>query len=188
MKTFAYLGRLAAGLFLCVALAGSANAAVRYEFAFFDLGHNIPEIDLTDFGLVLEAPDYITVSGVNPLVGDPLPTSLGYDVLNVGTNKFGWFLFSNVGGFVGEAGAVFSPTTFLFRPTAFVPDFIRAPGVYEGAVQGSAAGLFHGGARLTVTDTLAVPEPGTWAIMVLGLGGAGMMLRRRGVIARRYTA
>jgi hypothetical protein len=31
----------------------------------------------------------------------------------------------------------------------------------------------------------AVPEPATWGLMILGFGGAGMLLRRRAVIARR---
>lgn len=31
--------------------------------------------------------------------------------------------------------------------------------------------------------TTSVPEPATWALMILGFGGAGVMLRRRGAIA-----
>ena len=32
-------------------------------------------------------------------------------------------------------------------------------------------------------NVVAVPEPGTWALMILGFGGAGAMLRRRRVVA-----
>jgi PEP-CTERM motif len=44
-----------------------------------------------------------------------------------------------------------------------------------------------GNFRLTSTDqttalpTTAVPEPGMWALMIVGFGGVGAMLRRRGV-------
>jgi hypothetical protein len=32
----------------------------------------------------------------------------------------------------------------------------------------------------TINPLGGVPEPGTWALMILGFGGAGAMLRRRG--------
>lgn len=173
--TFRHLGRLAAGLLLSVTLASSANAKVRYAFDFFDLSNS-----LADFSLVLETPDYLTVTGMTPLAGDPLPTSLGYTVRNAGTNKFGAFAFSNAGGRLTEGGGIgFSDTTFSFGPAVFITDYIRTPGVLAGEVYGNSGGTFFGSARLTVTDTLAVPEPATWAVMILGFGAAGVMLRRR---------
>jgi hypothetical protein len=36
---------------------------------------------------------------------------------------------------------------------------------------------------LTVTRTAAVPEPATWALMILGMGAAGATLRRRRTVA-----
>ncbi len=178
--TLRYLGRLAAGLLLSVTLAGSANATVRYAFDFFDLfSFDGPSRSFADFSLVLETPDYITVTGMSPLAGDPLPTSLGYSVQNAGTNKIGGFGFSNAGGSIADGSAVYSSTTFVFMPNTFSTDYIRTPGVFAGTVFGSSSGFFSGKARLTVTDTLAVPEPATWAVMILGLGVAGVMLRRR---------
>jgi hypothetical protein len=42
----------------------------------------------------------------------------------------------------------------------------------------SANGRFFGGS-LTVDSPSAAPEPGAWALMILGFGGAGAALRRR---------
>lgn len=39
------------------------------------------------------------------------------------------------------------------------------------------------GALLGSAATAAVPEPGTWALMILGFGGAGVALRRRRTVA-----
>ncbi len=179
--SFRHLGRLAAGLLLSVTLAGSANAAVRYTFDFFNLEPYLVGFGaFDDFSLTLEVPDYITVTGMNPLGGDPLPTSLGYSVWNAGMNRFGEFAFSETGGSMSDSGATFSNTLFDFLPSTASTNYIRAPGVFAGLVFGnSPKGAFRGNAQLTVTDTLAVPEPGTWAVMILGFGVVGLMLRRR---------
>ena len=179
--TFRHLGRLAAGLLLSMTLVGSANAKVRYAFEFFDLS-----LSLADFSLVLETPDYLTVTGLSPLAGDPLPTSLGYGVRNAGTNKHGRFVFSNAGGFIADQMTGSSNTTFTYTPDVTFTDYIRIPGVVAGSVSGnSSGGFFFGTARLTVNETLAVPEPATWAVMILGFGAAGVMLRRRRVATER---
>jgi hypothetical protein len=47
----------------------------------------------------------------------------------------------------------------------------------QGAIQ-KVAQIRIGGAERVVIDT-PVPEPGTWALMIIGFGGAGAMLRQR---------
>jgi hypothetical protein len=50
-----------------------------------------------------------------------------------------------------------------------------APGNFSFSTQGGNVTTFSA----TTTATTAVPEPVTWALMLLGFGGMGMALRRR---------
>jgi len=61
----------------------------------------------------------------------------------------------------------------------------------QGLATGSYALIFQGltadrdeTAFIDNVSAVGVPEPATWALMILGFGGAGMMLRRRRVAAR----
>jgi len=62
-------------------------------------------------------------------------------------------------------------------------DFIRTYDVALGA--SDVAGLYNAGAPVRVDGVGAVPEPATWAMMILGLGGVGaaMRARRRALVA-----
>lgn len=81
--------------------------------------------------------------------GDPLLT---YLTIKQGTDDYA--LFYNSGGFIGG-------TTYTFDLDEYF----------------SAADFSH----FTVYDsnTPAVPEPGTWAMMLMGFGAAGYAMRRR---------
>ena len=62
-------------------------------------------------------------------------------------------------------------TTLYMAPTQL------AAGNYRVTVNGTGPG--NGSYTGNVTITPAVPEPGTWAMMLLGFGATGMMMRRR---------
>lgn len=162
-----------------LAAASPATAAIVYRFDFYEMIQFEPLQPVPDFSLTIEKPDYLTVTGLNPLPS-PLATPLGYDVATFGTNIHKWFLFANTGGFLSDDSAFFSVTTFLFEPLTApgaATGYITAPGVrgiLSGNVEGS--GVF-GNATLTVADT-AVPEPSSWALMIAGFGLAGAGLRR----------
>jgi len=67
---------------------------------------------------------------------------------------------------------------FSFIPTTNVPSF-RAFDA-NGAANGDAFVTFHVSVDGNpLSFALPTPEPGTWAMMVLGFGGAGAVLRRR---------
>ena len=173
------LGALAA-LAGSLCLAQPAAASILYDFSFTKLSDG-----QADFALHYVAPDYITVTGLGPVAAQS--TSLGYDVLNFGTNKLGIFLFSNTGGFITDSGVGYSDTTFSFDPSILAAAYLTAPGVYAGTVSGNVGPILHtfgGSAQLTITDTATsggggVPEPATWALMLTGFGLVGATLRRR---------
>ncbi len=54
-----------------------------------------------------------------------------------------------------------------------------APGLHSIFVNGSVAGTSGDGAYSGVLNVAPVPEPGTWAMMLLGFGATGYAMRRR---------
>lgn len=69
------------------------------------------------------------------------------------------------GGFGGGMSA-FAPGAAVSDDARFGPPRINVPGPEQQAVDLDVA-------------VSAAPEPGAWALMILGFGGAGVMLRRR---------
>lgn len=167
------------------AAASPAAAAIVYRFDFYDLTQFVPLGPVPDFSLTIERPDYLSVSGLNPLPS-PLATPLGYDVTTFGTNIYRLFLFAETGGSLSDDVANYSETTFGFEPfgaPGSATGYITAPGVYQGILYGNVVGSgVFGKATLTVTDT-GVPEPSAWALMIAGFGLAGAALR--GAASRR---
>ena len=98
---------------------------------------------------------------------------------------------SGGGNFAGNFGIITGPGPHPFEPpgadlsptAAFSNFYGGSP--YSGIV--GESGVFTGEAfllRASITPSGAssapVPEPATWALMILGLGAAGAMIRRRG--------
>lgn len=56
-------------------------------------------------------------------------------------------------------------------------DTVLGPGTYELVINGNNNGTGSLGGTITIQQ--AVPEPATWAMMLLGFGAVGFALRRR---------
>lgn len=72
-------------------------------------------------------------------------------------------------------GSFGTPGNMLWKLDSFSFVGTGAPqSITLAAVTGGNGGVFF-----DKVSVMAVPEPGTWALMILGFGGAGAMLRRR---------
>lgn len=161
-------------LALCIPMA-SASATVSYNFKVSNLMLQQGKT-AADFSIVITEPNYLTSTGLSALPA-ALPTTLGYNVVNFGTNNSGWFGFSQSGGNLTDFGFVFSDTSFIFQSSS-LSSYVTAPGVFAGGISGDAPYYFTGTGVLTVTNS-SVPEPTTWAMMVCGFGFLGAAVRRR---------
>ena len=59
---------------------------------------------------------------------------------------------------------------------------VNSPGDYTFRIKGDIVGGFPAGLGVRL-DVAAVPEPATWAMMLIGLGVAGALARRRSAAA-----
>jgi hypothetical protein len=131
-----------------------------------------------------ERPSTIDVYVTRTDVSGPMPAG-GYK--SSFTNNIlptGWTVRERT--YVSAANALFTGTllgdkTFLTPGTETQFDGALAGGApYSVTTRYTIAATGSGSALSTITlSSAAVPEPGTWALMITGFGGAGALLRRR---------
>lgn len=108
-----------------------------------------------------------------PDMGD-LTASLVTIALSLGTS-----------GDVNFSGADIDGTAFTLSPSGFFEtgalDIASiASGPHTLTVSGNAIGGGSYSGTVNFTPTGVIPEPATWALMMLGIGGVGAAMRRRG--------
>ena len=109
----------------------------------------------------LLAPNFVTgaqsITDFVVLTGGSNPSAIHFDLSSINsiTRTIPGFLLFTAGGTIRYDG---------FDPT---------PGIFQFSAQGTTITSFSG------TVLAAVPEPATWAMMLLGFGGIGMAMRRR---------
>ncbi len=122
------------------------------------------------------------VIGINGSVDGDLITHLvaNTNQPNAVNSADGRFSFDNVfyatGDSLGGPGLLFNVASGLEYNL-----FLESPGLYH-LYSATPGGTYGANSLGTLTVTGEVPEPATWAMIVMGFGVVGMMARRRGTV------
>ena len=141
------------------------------------------EASFTPFGLTFDVSDAIMLNG--DWAPDPAyAAAFGPDGWQQAPNTYIWYLAACLAG-ICENGDVVEPIGKWY----FVPGGSWAAGTQNLLITdsqgefsdfvGVANDGANGGATITFQSGGAVPEPATWAMMLLGFGGIGFAMRRR---------
>ena len=167
-----------------IALLSLTNPlAGSYELT-LNIYQNYPDHNLGDFSF-----GYTTDGGATPT-----STQTALTVSSISALSGRTFSFPGAGRVLATGS---SPMTDLYTVTLQLSSATPVTGLFLNVFDTPGNGLpFEGpGDQITngnfvvseiTASAVAVPEPGAWALMILGFGGVGAMLRRRA--ARAVTA
>ncbi len=184
----------------------SASAIITFGATNPVPGNNDFQTDLAGLGLTLFTTDgaTITLTENSVLTFDFFGSESGFD----DTFQAGSVSFTETSGFTSWGAVPLGADAFLMGSLAGLLNFSSATGpgadatvgddgfgIFLGAnaVSGLSTNVFwlgyddqitniddnHDDMIIRVTVSPAVPEPATWAMMLLGFGAAGFVLRRR---------
>jgi len=171
MKAFSKFLAGSAAAISVMAGASAANAATVFDLITID----VPGSDFFGALITDEAGAFVHVFNFN--ISGPASASSTVTTIKLGATDID---FSSI-----------LLDGFAFTQTGFDPaaenwelaGAILGAGPHQITVSGSVVGDSQDGAYSGVLNVAAVPEPGTWALMIAGFGGAGAVLRRRRTLA-----
>ena len=165
MRRLAIAATIAALTFLA-GQAAQAATWLRYDFNTLSSFDNQFSGSFTGF---IEMPGPVGAVVINGVSLPHCVTTLGPDTVDCSMAK----LFTDYDA-TGLAAIelwfsdVSNQYTYLFAPGA-----LTAPGLHNSIILDDQQATL----RVSVVDSLAVPEPATWAMMILGVGMAGAAVR-----------
>lgn len=154
-------------LVMMLALSDRANAASYvYDFHFNAEGsYATSDISYTSDKIAANTLDYLSGS-VNGLIINPL-------VFNGFSYSAGYGLFGDEGNVVSY---FFAPDTAITGLGSYVTTYNAKRGI---GYPGGGTAYDNGSGVLTISLASAVPEPKTWAMLLVGFGVVGAAMRER---------
>lgn len=162
--------------------AVSVNSGFGYDYN--DWGH----FDLSNFsGPVNSAALRLNSGGVsapNGVTFSLFDTSASYAQLDQNRSpgdSGGMQLYADL------ASGTFYGSRFYTNADAALDRVVTLNGAGRAAIAAAAGRTFSMGGTLVPINLGAVPEPSTWALMILGFGLVGAGMRRKSAVAVRYA-
>jgi hypothetical protein len=155
----------AVSVLLANAIAMPAEAAVTYSFSDFssdpDNGFDLNFVLITDS--FIKGQEVFDPSSLQSCTGTFSPYVVSTCAQIDFNDPHNATLNADNFGFTSAVDAGFNTTTYTFGIDTF-----------------ASLGTFHSrSGTLTITGTSAVPEPDTWLMLILGMGGVGYIARRQ---------
>jgi hypothetical protein len=172
---------LAAAVALTLASAPSAHAGtLSFFFSFSNVTGSVPG---TVTGEITGLADNSVTSATNVFI-DSYPSALGLSL----TTPFDTIGDSAINNFTVSNGQITSASYFAVGVGSYELGINRIGGNFLENPAGPEVFNGNGFAGVTFTAVPAVPEPSTWAMLLIGFAGLGFVFRRsRRKLSRALT-